>query len=68
MRIVTLIVAALASIAALVSSRRSASEAKKHAHFESRLNSVEHAAHQKAGLVSVPKMPKMPKRPKVKRS
>jgi hypothetical protein len=59
MRIVTLIVAALASVAALVSSRRSASAAKKHAHFESRLHSVEHAAHQKPGLVPVPKVPKV---------
>ncbi|RKR74275.1 hypothetical protein [Frondihabitans australicus] len=59
MRIVTLIVAALASIVAVVMSRRAAAEAKKQAKFERRLHAVEHAAHQKPGLVVVPKIPKV---------
>lgn len=62
MRVFAILVAAGATVFAVVSSRRAASQAKKHAKFERRLHAVGHATRQKPGLVSVPKPPKIKRR------
>jgi hypothetical protein len=59
MRVFAILVAAAATVFALVSSRRAAGQAKKHAKFEKRLHAVEHATRQKPGQIVVPKIPKV---------
>jgi hypothetical protein len=59
MRAVVILVAAVVSVVALVEGRRAARDVKKNVKRTNRKLAVEHAARQKPGQVTVPKVPKI---------
>ncbi|MCU1529377.1 MAG: hypothetical protein JWP75_3140 [Frondihabitans sp.] len=59
MRPVVIVLAAVVSVVALVEGRRVAREVKKNVARTNRTLALEHAAGQKPGQVTVPKLPKI---------